>query len=77
MLAAILGIAQQLLILINHFLDQEAKNKAAVDAEDDAEAQNVKNQVRALGDSVSATVDALQQLRAKQQASEAAVSGNP
>jgi hypothetical protein len=77
MIGSILTILAELLVMINRYLDQEAQKQKALDAEDDAEAQNVKNQVKALGDSVSATMGALDRLRSKQQASEATISNSP
>ena len=76
MLSSILTILAEILVMINRYLDQEAQKQKAADAEDDAEAKNVLAQVKSLGDSVDATLDAFNRLRAKQQASEAAVPGS-
>ena len=66
MLRIIITIAEQLLELINHYLSaQEAvrENVKASDKAIDEEVQSEKNEVKALGLSVSNTLAALQRVR--------------
>jgi predicted S18 family serine protease len=68
MLAAIIGIAEHLLALIQLYMQQRIASQQAGDAQVDAEVQSEQNALKNLGDSVSGTMDALQQLRDRQAA---------